>query len=88
MKMQALVATLIAMFAESVGFLYPRKTHGSHEALAVATPAIFIRGGELEKVMGHSLGNLVSPRKIATALLPFSRTPGDNRLGNPPSPPK
>ncbi len=47
MKMRSLVATLTAMFAGSVGFLDPRKTHGSREALAVATPAIFIRGGEL-----------------------------------------
>ncbi len=52
MKMRALVATLTAMFAGSVGFLDPRKTHGSREALAVATLAIFIRGGELEK--GHA----------------------------------
>ncbi len=54
MKIRALVATLTAMFAGSVGFLNPRKTHGSHEALAVATPAIFIRSGEIEKIMRYS----------------------------------
>ncbi len=44
-------------FPGGVGFLIPRKTHGSHEALAVATPAIFTRRGDLKKVMGHSLEN-------------------------------
>ncbi len=58
--MRVLVATLTAMFAGSVGFLDPRKTHGSHEALAVATPAIVIRGGEPEMVMDprHSARDL------------------------------
>jgi hypothetical protein len=36
------------------GLLGSTKNRGLHEALAVATPAIFIRGGELEKVLGHS----------------------------------
>jgi hypothetical protein len=48
------------MLAGSAGLLDPRKIHGSHEALAVATPAIVICGGELEKVMRLPLLKLPS----------------------------
>ena len=53
MKMPALVATPTALFAGSVGLSKRGKTHGSQSALTVATTASFMRGGELEKVMGH-----------------------------------
>ncbi len=59
------------MFAGSVGFLDPRKTHGSREALAVATPAIFMRRGELKKVMAHFHENAVlggGSRSVATLM--------------------
>jgi len=46
------VATLTAMLAGSVDFLDPRNTHGSHDALAVATPGIFTRRDRLRNVIG------------------------------------
>jgi hypothetical protein len=36
---------------------YEKPTMNSKYEFIVATPAIFIRGGELEKVMGHFLLN-------------------------------
>ena len=57
MKLPALVATPTALFAGSVGLSKRGKTHGSPSALTVATTAIFIRSGELEKSMSHSVLN-------------------------------
>jgi hypothetical protein len=52
---RVLVATGTALWAVTVGFCetFEKPTIDSGNESIVATPAIFIGGGELEKVMGH-----------------------------------
>jgi hypothetical protein len=62
MKMRVLVATPTAFFWEAWAFGYlgrsPRFAAITvANTLTVATPAIFVGGGELAKVMGHFYDN-------------------------------
>ena len=83
MKMRALVATPTALFAGSVGLCKPGRTHGSQQALTVATNAIFIRRGEVENLMGHFYENPLLRRGGGSQ----KRRGGSNDCDNPPQPP-